>query len=78
MTTEVRFPWLSSQEPDSEGIVSTWFVESGETVAADQLIAEVQLDKVAADVRAPASGIVRHLILEGQVATQGTAIAVIE
>ncbi len=78
MTTEVRFPWLSSQEPDSEGIVSTWFVESGEAVAADQLIAEVQLDKVAADVRAPASGIVRYLILEGQVAAQGTAIAVIE
>ncbi len=78
MTTEVRFPWLSSQEPDSEGIVSTWFVESGETVAADQLIAEVQLDKVAADVRAPASGNVQLLVPEGGVASQGTAIAVIE
>ncbi|NNN15588.1 MAG: biotin attachment protein [Acidimicrobiaceae bacterium] len=78
MSTEVRFPWLSSQESDSEGIVSTWFVEQGEGVAEGQLIAEVQLDKVAADVRAPASGSLQRLVPEGGVVSQGTAIAVIE
>ena len=76
--TDVAFPELSSKEPDAEGVVSTWFVRDGEQVEADQLIAEVQVDKVAAEVGAPVTGTVRLLVEEEATVTQGTPIARIE
>lgn len=76
--TEVEFPALSTKEPGAEGVVSTWFVADGERVSADQLLAEVQVDKVAAEVVAPAAGVVRLLVDEEAVVTQGTPIARIE
>lgn len=76
--TDVLFPPLSKATPDAEGILSTWFVSEGSTVAADQLIAEVQVDKVAADVLAPVAGTVHLLVAEEDAVTQGTPIARIE
>ena len=76
--TEVPFPSLSKDDPGAEGVVSTWFVRDGETVAADQLLAEVQVDKVAAEVPSPAAGVVRLLVEEEAAVEQGTAIARIE
>jgi len=76
--TEVPFPALSKDNPGTEGVVSTWFVRDGETVAADQLLAEVQVDKVAAEVPSPAAGVVRLLVEEEAAVEQGTAIARIE
>jgi pyruvate/2-oxoglutarate dehydrogenase complex dihydrolipoamide acyltransferase (E2) component len=76
--TEVPFPPLSKEKPDTEGILSTWFVSDGAAVAADQLIAEVQVDKVSADVVAPASGTIHLLVAEEAVVTQGAPIARIE
>lgn len=76
--TDVPFPGLSKENPDSEGVVSTWFVGDGESVAADQLLAEVQVDKVAAEVIAPVAGVVRLLVEEDAVVTQGDPIARIE
>lgn len=76
--TDVVFPSLSSKEPDAEGVVSTWFVSEGDAVAADQLLAEVQVDKVAAEVPAPSAGTVRLLVDEEAVVTQGSPIARIE
>jgi pyruvate/2-oxoglutarate dehydrogenase complex dihydrolipoamide acyltransferase (E2) component len=70
--TEVPFPSLSKDNPGAEGVVSTWFVHDGETVAADQLLAEVQVDKVAVEVPSPASGVVRLLVEEEAAAVQGT------
>jgi pyruvate/2-oxoglutarate dehydrogenase complex dihydrolipoamide acyltransferase (E2) component len=76
--TEVPFPQMSKEKPDAEGVVSTWFVADGEHVDADQLLAEVQVDKVAAEVPAPVAGTVRLLVEEEGVVVQGTAIARIE
>ncbi|WP_353509873.1 lipoyl domain-containing protein [Intrasporangium sp.] len=76
--TDVPFPGLSTENPDSEGVVSTWFVGEGESVAAGQLLAEVQVDKVAAEVHSPVAGVVRRLVEEEAVVTQGEAIARIE
>ena len=76
--TDVPFPPLSSEKPASEGVVATWFVADGEAVQADQLIAEVQVDKVAAEVPAPEAGIIRLLVDEDIAVTQGTPIARIE
>ena len=77
MSNEVRFPVLSSDQA-SEGLVATWFVADGESVKAGQLIAEVQVDKVSAEVQAPTAGLIR--IIAGAQATvkQEAVIAVIE
>ncbi|MQA80838.1 MAG: biotin attachment protein [Streptosporangiales bacterium] len=76
--TDVVFPALSAKEPDAEGVLATWFVSDGDAVAADQLLAEVQVDKVAAEVPAPSAGTVRLLVDEEAVVTQGSPIARIE
>lgn len=76
--TEVVFPSLSQETPDAEGVLATWFVSEGATVAPDQLLAEVQVDKVSADVVAPAAGVVHLLVDEDSAVRQGTPIARIE
>ncbi|HET8601654.1 MAG TPA: lipoyl domain-containing protein [Segeticoccus sp.] len=76
--TDVIFPPLSKETPDAEGVLATWFVADGATVSADQLLAEVQVDKVSAEVPAPAAGVVRLLVKEEEAVRQGTPIARIE
>ncbi len=78
MSVEITFPVLSEKDPTGEGVVGTWFARDGETVADGQLIAEVQVDKVSADVHAVASGVLRHVVAEEAVSNQGAVIAVIE
>ena len=73
--TDVLFPRLSEQQSGSEGVLATWFVSDGDTVREEQLIAEVQVDKAAADVTAPASGVITLLVRENDAVVQGTPIA---
>ncbi|HSE70323.1 MAG TPA: biotin/lipoyl-containing protein [Nocardioidaceae bacterium] len=76
--TEVVFPPLSKETPDAEGIVATWFVGEGATVAGEQLLAEVQVDKVSAEVLAPRAGVVHLLVGEEVTIKQGEPIARID
>ena len=76
--TDVLFPPLSKETPDAEGVLATWFVTEGATVAPDQLLAEVQVDKVAAEVPAPAGGVVHLLVAEEAAVRQGMPIARID
>lgn len=76
--TDVVFPELSKEAPDAEGVLATWFVAEGATVTSEQLIAEVQVDKVSADVLAPSGGVVHILVDEDSAVRQGTPIARID
>lgn len=76
--TEVPFPPLSKDNPDTEGVLATWYVADGETVRAGQLIAQVQVDKVDAEVVAPEAGVVHLLVAEDDPVVQGKSIARIE
>jgi pyruvate/2-oxoglutarate dehydrogenase complex dihydrolipoamide acyltransferase (E2) component len=78
MSSLVLFPPLSKETPNAEGVLSTWFVSEGSTVVPDQLLAEVQVDKVAAEVPAPAGGVVHLLVDEEAVVQQGAPIARID
>ncbi|HEX2894641.1 MAG TPA: lipoyl domain-containing protein [Marmoricola sp.] len=78
MSTVVPFPALSKETPDAEGVLATWFVAEGSTVVPDQLLAEVQVDKVAAEVPAPSGGVVHLLVTEESVVRQGEPIARID
>lgn len=76
--TEVVFPPLSKETPDAEGVVVSWYVDDGASVAADQLIAEVAVDKVSADVVSPSAGVLRRLVAEETTVHQGEVIGRID
>jgi pyruvate/2-oxoglutarate dehydrogenase complex dihydrolipoamide acyltransferase (E2) component len=73
--SEVVFPTLSGEDPDAEGVVATWFVREGDQVAADQLLAEVAVDKVSVELLAPTAGTVHLLVEEEDAVKQGVVIA---
>lgn len=72
---ELYFPQLSGERPEATGVLATWYAADGDTVAQGQLVAEVQMDKVDAEVEAPAAGTIRLLVAEGEEVAQGAAIA---
>ena len=76
--TSIVFPRLSDKDPDGEGVVATWFVDDGATVTVGQLVAEVAVEKVDAEVFAPADGIISITVGEGAAARQGAPIATID
>ena len=56
MTTEIKVPVLPESVADAS--VATWQVEVGESVSRDQVLVEIETDKVVLEVPAPADGVV--------------------
>ncbi len=75
--TEVLFPTMSQDDPAATGVLATWFSRDGDAVTEGQLIAEVQMDKVDAEVVAPASGTLHVDVTEGSEVQQGSVIATV-
>ncbi len=75
--TDVLFPSMSADQAEATGLLATWFVQDGEQVAEGQLVAEVQMDKVDAEVLAPVSGAIHPGVKEGSEVVQGSVIATI-
>lgn len=73
--TTVAFPPMSAENPAAVGVVATWYARDGEQVAADQLIAEVQMDKTSLDVFSPHGGTIHLVVEEGAEVVQGAPIA---
>lgn len=72
---DVLFPPMSDNDPDAEGVVSTWFVADGDEVAEGDLIAEVAVDKADMEVVAPQSGTIALLVAEDEGVKQNSPIA---
>ena len=62
MTTEVRVPTLG--ESVTEATVATWFKKPGDPVAADEMLCELETDKVTVEVPAPAAGVMGDIVAE--------------
>lgn len=62
MTTEVRVPTLG--ESVTEATVATWFKKPGDPVAADEMLCELETDKVTVEVPAPAAGVMGEIVAE--------------
>jgi len=77
MSEVISFPVMSKDET-AQGVLATWFVRTGETVKAGQVIAEVMVDKVSMDVEAPMDGVVTCLVEEEAAVPQGSDIARID
>jgi pyruvate/2-oxoglutarate dehydrogenase complex dihydrolipoamide acyltransferase (E2) component len=76
--TDVLFPAMSAENAEATGLLATWFVQDGEQVAAGQLVAEVQMDKVDAEVLAPVAGTIHPGADEGSEVRQGSVIGTID
>ena len=62
----------------SEGTITKWLKQVGETIAADESLLEISTDKVDTEVPSPASGVVTEILVqEGQTVEVGTKLAVI-
>ncbi|KWZ72775.1 Biotin-requiring enzyme, partial [Winkia neuii] len=76
MSESVKMPALG--ESITEGTVSRWLKEVGDTVEADEPIVEVSTDKVDSEVPSPAAGtIIKILVPEDETVDVGTEIAII-
>jgi 2-oxoglutarate dehydrogenase E2 component (dihydrolipoamide succinyltransferase) len=65
MTTEVRVPTLG--ESVTEATVATWFKQPGDAVAVDDMLCELETDKVTVEVPSPAAGTLGEIVAaEGQ------------
>jgi 2-oxoglutarate dehydrogenase E2 component (dihydrolipoamide succinyltransferase) len=59
----------------TEAVLSTWFVEDGETVAEGQPLYLLETDKVEMSIDAPVSGTVRWKVEIGGTYPVGTLLA---
>ena len=62
MATEIRVPTLG--ESVSEATVGTWFKQVGDAVKADEILCELETDKVTVEVPAPATGVLSEIVAE--------------
>ncbi|MEN8657752.1 MAG: 2-oxoglutarate dehydrogenase complex dihydrolipoyllysine-residue succinyltransferase [Marivita sp.] len=60
MTTEVRVPTLG--ESVTEATVATWFKKPGDSVAVDEMLCELETDKVTVEVPSPVAGTLADIV----------------
>ena len=73
---DVTLPQLG--ETVTEGTITQWFKQVGDTVAADEALFEVSTDKVDTEVPSPVAGTLTEIrVQEGETVDVGTVIAVV-
>ncbi|MCQ0970305.1 2-oxoglutarate dehydrogenase complex dihydrolipoyllysine-residue succinyltransferase [Paracoccus sp. TK19116] len=74
MTIEVRVPTLG--ESVTEATVATWFKKPGDAVEADEMLCELETDKVSVEVPAPAAGVLSEIVAaEGETVSPDALLA---
>ena len=77
MSIEVRVPTLG--ESVSEATVATWFKKPGDKVEADEMLCELETDKVTVEVPSPAAGTMGDIVAaEGETVGVDALLATIE
>src|ERR1700722_3513986 len=65
-------------ETVTEGTITRWLKQVGDSVAEDEVLFEVSTDKVDSEVPSPAAGVLSEiLVAEGDTVDVGTRLAVI-
>jgi 2-oxoglutarate dehydrogenase E2 component (dihydrolipoamide succinyltransferase) len=71
--TDIRVPTLG--ESVTEATIGKWFKKPGDAVTADEVLAELETDKVTLEVNAPASGVLADIAFkEGETVTPGALL----
>ena len=74
MTIEIKAP--AFPESVADGVVAAWHKQPGESVARDELLVEIETDKVVMEVVAPASGVIEAIIVpEGETISSEALLA---
>jgi len=74
---DVIMPQLG--ETVAEGTVTKWYKKVGDTVKADDVLFDVETDKVSTEIPAQANGVITEILVEaGATAKVGTRLAVIQ
>jgi len=77
MATEIKAPTFP--ESVQEGSLATWHKQVGETVKRDELLVDIETDKVVLEVVAPAAGVLAEIFkAEGDIVLSNEVIARIE
>ena len=75
-SVDVMVPTLG--ESVTEATVSTWFKQVGDSVAQDEMLCELETDKVSVEVPAPAAGVLAEIVApEGATVDASAKLAVI-
>lgn len=59
MTIEIKAPTLPESVPD--GTIATWYKKPGESASRDELLVDIETDKVVLEVVAPADGVLQDI-----------------
>jgi 2-oxoglutarate dehydrogenase E2 component (dihydrolipoamide succinyltransferase) len=76
MSVEVKIP--SVGESVTEGRIARWLKADGSAVAADEPLFELETDKASQEIPAPAAGVLKIRVKEGEAVRIGAVVANIE
>ncbi|MEO1537024.1 MAG: 2-oxoglutarate dehydrogenase complex dihydrolipoyllysine-residue succinyltransferase [Pseudomonadota bacterium] len=77
MSTEIRVPTLG--ESVTEATVATWFKKPGDSVAVDEMLCELETDKVTVEVPSPSAGKLSEIVAgEGDTVGVDALLATLE
>ena len=77
MATEIKAPTLPESVPD--GTIATWYKKEGQQVARDELLVDIETDKVLLEVVSPVDGVLRKIHkAEGSTIHSSELLAVLE
>jgi 2-oxoglutarate dehydrogenase E2 component (dihydrolipoamide succinyltransferase) len=77
MAIEIKAPALPESVPD--GRIATWYKKAGQAVARDELIVDIETDKVLLEVVSPVDGVLQTIVKgEGDIIVSNELLAVIE
>lgn len=62
MTTEIKVPVLPESVADAT--IATWHVKAGDAVSTDQILVDIETDKVVLEVAAPNDGVITEILQE--------------
>nr|WP_309402226.1 lipoyl domain-containing protein [Aminobacter niigataensis]WMD00166.1 lipoyl domain-containing protein [Aminobacter niigataensis] len=74
MAVDVTVP-IDLWDGDEQAVITTWLASDGSTVAEDALIAEIMVEKIQHEIRAPAAGVLTLVKQADEVVSKGDVIA---
>lgn len=77
MSIEIKAPTLPESVPD--GTIATWYKKVGESVSRDELLVDIETDKVVIEVVSPTDGVLKEILKEpGDTIVSNEAIGSVE
>ncbi len=77
MSIEIKAPTLPESVPD--GTIATWYKKVGDSVSRDELLVDIETDKVVIEVVSPTDGVLKEIIKDsGETIVSNEAIGAVE